>query len=117
MAVPWTVAVPAVGFTSPSSIRSVVVFPAPFGPRKPTTRPSSTVNDRSSTATILPKCLVSPETSIAWLMIRYPRFCQWTLPYSSTISWKRFSPPVRASTSHTIPHARHVKIVRIAWST
>jgi hypothetical protein len=29
----------------------VVVLPAPFGPRKPVTRPGRTVNDRSSTAT------------------------------------------------------------------
>ena len=28
-------ALPALGFVSPSSIRSVVVLPAPFGPRKP----------------------------------------------------------------------------------
>ena len=62
---PWTVALPAVGFTSPSSIRSVVVLPAPLGPRKPTTRPSSAVNDRSSTASTGPKRLVSPATSIA----------------------------------------------------
>ena len=32
---PSTVAVPEVGRTSPSSMRSVVVLPAPFGPRKP----------------------------------------------------------------------------------
>ena len=32
---PSTVAVPDVGRTSPSSIRSVVVLPAPFGPRNP----------------------------------------------------------------------------------
>ena len=32
--VPRTVARPAVGFTSPSSIRSVVVLPAPFGPEE-----------------------------------------------------------------------------------
>ena len=32
-------------------MRSVVVFPAPFGPRKPLTVPGSSANDRSSTAT------------------------------------------------------------------
>src|SRR3954453_14866049 len=46
-------------------MRNVVVFPAPFGPRKPTTRPSSTVNERSSTARMWPKRLVRPATSIA----------------------------------------------------
>src|SRR3954447_7489033 len=49
-------------------MRSVVVLPAPFGPRKPTTRPSSAVNDRSSTATTEPKRFVSPATSIACAM-------------------------------------------------
>ena len=33
---------PPVGRTSPSSARSVVLLPAPFGPRKPVTRPAST---------------------------------------------------------------------------
>ena len=42
--------VPAVGVTSPSSIRRVVVLPAPFGPRKPVIRPGSTAKLRSSTA-------------------------------------------------------------------
>jgi hypothetical protein len=46
-------------------MRSVVVLPAPFGPRKPTIRPGSTVNDRSSTARVSPNRFVSPETSIA----------------------------------------------------
>src|SRR4051812_7432558 len=64
-ACPSTVACPAVGVISPSTIRSVVVLPAPFGPRNPTIRPSSTVNDRSSTASTSPKRFVSPATSIA----------------------------------------------------
>ena len=39
---PSKVAVPEVGATSPSSMRSEVVFPAPFGPRKPVTAPGRT---------------------------------------------------------------------------
>jgi hypothetical protein len=31
-------------------IRSVVVLPAPFGPRNPVTAPAGTANERSSTA-------------------------------------------------------------------
>jgi hypothetical protein len=31
-------------------MRSVVVFPDPFGPKNPVTRPGSTSKDRSSTA-------------------------------------------------------------------
>ena len=40
---PATVAVPDVGASSVASIRSVVVLPAPLGPRKPKIAPSSTV--------------------------------------------------------------------------
>lgn len=36
---------PAVGRSSPRIIRMVVDFPDPFGPRKPVTRPGSTMND------------------------------------------------------------------------
>ena len=38
---PATTAVPAVGGVKPVMIRMVVVFPAPFGPRKPITSPGS----------------------------------------------------------------------------
>ena len=63
-------AVPRVGWMSPSSIRSVVLFPAPFGPRKPVTRPAWTSKDRSVTASTLPKRLLIPRISIAVLMLR-----------------------------------------------
>ena len=58
---PSILALPAVGVTSPSSIRRVVVLPAPLGPRNPTTVPWSTSKLRSSTATTSPKRLVSPS--------------------------------------------------------
>ena len=51
------VAVPSSGLTRPSSIRSVVVFPAPFGPRNPTTSPASTVKLSRSTASTWPNRL------------------------------------------------------------
>jgi len=38
----------------PRIMRIVVDSPAPFGPRNPVTVPDSTVNDRSSTALVLP---------------------------------------------------------------
>ena len=47
---PATVAVPAVGRSSVVSMRRVVVLPAPFGPRKPTISPSSTVRSTPRTA-------------------------------------------------------------------
>src|SRR3954452_14865763 len=41
---------PPVGCNRPLNIFNVVVLPAPFGPRKPTTSPGSMVNDTESTA-------------------------------------------------------------------
>src|SRR5690606_35758625 len=41
------------------------VLPDPFGPRKPVTRPSSTVRDTSRTTCLSPKLLLRPVTSIA----------------------------------------------------
>src|SRR4051794_31544361 len=45
--------------------RSVVVLPAPFGPRKPKTSPASTSIDSPSSATVLPNRLVRPDVVIA----------------------------------------------------
>jgi hypothetical protein len=42
----------------------VVVFPAPFGPRKPVVLPGSTVNDKLSTASVSPYLLVRLRASI-----------------------------------------------------
>src|SRR6476620_689950 len=58
------VVVPAVGRTRFNTMRSVVVFPAPLGPRKPVTRPGLTVNDRSSTARTFLYSLGSPLTTM-----------------------------------------------------
>ena len=46
--------VPAVGNTKPSSIRMVVLLPAPLGPRKPNRSPSWTSSPSSSTASSPP---------------------------------------------------------------
>ena len=56
--------VPAVGRSSPSSIRIVVDLPAPFGPEEAGDTPGRTVKLRSSTATFSPYRLVSPIASI-----------------------------------------------------
>lgn len=48
-------ALPPSARSSPSRIRSVELLPAPFGPRKPVTRPGRTLNDTSST-TERPRC-------------------------------------------------------------
>ena len=57
---PSTVAVPEVGRVRPRMQRIVVVLPEPLGPRKPVTRPGSTVTVRSSTATRAPYRFVRP---------------------------------------------------------
>src|SRR5438552_6314148 len=49
---------PELGGKTPARSRIVVVLPAPFGQRKPTTSPRSTVNDSRSTAVRAPKRLV-----------------------------------------------------------
>ena len=54
------VELPAVGSMRPSSIRKVVVLPAPFGPRNPVMLPWATSKLRLSTATTFPKRLVRP---------------------------------------------------------
>src|SRR5580693_8981113 len=62
---PATVAEPEVGAISVPSVRTVVVFPAPFGPRKPKTSPWPISNERSANATRSPKHLPSPLTASA----------------------------------------------------
>lgn len=55
---------PAVTGRNPVTIRMVVDFPAPLGPRNPRTSPFLTENERSSTAALGPKRFVRPVTSI-----------------------------------------------------
>src|SRR5918993_676310 len=64
---PSTVAEPDVGRTRPSTMRNVVLLPAPFGPRKPVTCPGRTSKLRSCTAVTAPKRFVSPRATIAGL--------------------------------------------------
>ncbi len=57
---------PSVGARSPQSMRSVVVFPEPLGPRKPYSSPARTRRSSRSTATRLPKRRVSPWVTTAY---------------------------------------------------
>src|SRR6516164_10761963 len=66
------VAVPLVGAARPSSIRSVVVLPAPLGPRKPVTRPGPTSKLRPSTAVTVPYRLVRWSTFSIWAVLSGP---------------------------------------------
>src|SRR3954463_14025445 len=52
---PPTAILPSVGGMKPVIMRMVVDLPAPFGPRKPSTSPRSTVNEMPSTARFAPK--------------------------------------------------------------
>src|SRR5881227_3024003 len=55
---PQMVTDPAVGRMRPTSMRMVVVFPAPFGPRKPKTSPGRRSNETESTMVRFPMTLV-----------------------------------------------------------
>jgi hypothetical protein len=63
--IPATIAVPELGAISVPNIRTVVVLPAPFGPRNPNTSPLATLNETSDTAVRPPKSLVRWLTSMA----------------------------------------------------
>ena len=56
-------ALPALGFMSPHSMRIAVVLPEPFGPSNPNTSPSRIVKLTSSTAWSVPKYLPRFRTS------------------------------------------------------
>src|SRR5258706_15014079 len=55
---------PSVGGMKPVIMRMVVDLPAPFGPRKPSTSPRSTLNEMPSTARLAPKLLTRPSIFI-----------------------------------------------------
>ncbi len=54
--------VPECGATSPEITSSVVVFPEPLAPMRPTMAPGSASNDTPSRAWTPPKCTCSPST-------------------------------------------------------
>src|SRR6185437_10492380 len=62
---PRTRTVPWSGFRYPSQISTVVVLPAPFGPRMPVTVPSAALSVSPSTAVVWPYRLTSPPISTA----------------------------------------------------
>src|ERR1700682_4771607 len=70
---PATGAVPPVGGRKQVRTRIVVVFPAPFGPRKPTICPFSTSKEMLSTATVRAYRLVRPSTLIILVCPRQNR--------------------------------------------
>ena len=73
---------PASGLRSPSMISSVVVLPAPLGPRMPKNSPASTSNETPSTARTSPYVLLSSST-----LISAPMACQ--TPMRRHVSYQR----------------------------
>src|SRR5262245_35025795 len=63
MSRPSIVISPAVGFSKPAIIRSVVVLPQPEGPRNDTNSPFSTARLKSMTAAVSPKYFWTPVSS------------------------------------------------------
>src|SRR3954451_20184893 len=63
---PLMVAEPDVGAVGPTMTRIVVDLPAPFGPRKPVTRPGRAVKETLSTAVKPAYLRVSDSTVIMW---------------------------------------------------
>src|SRR5947207_12706147 len=61
---PFTRMRPEVGLSRPAIILSVVVLPAPLGPRKPWISPGATSRLTPSTAVNEPYVLTSPSTAI-----------------------------------------------------
>src|SRR5204862_8302050 len=64
MSKPPTATLPSVGGIKPVIMRIEVDFPAPLGPRKPSTSPRWTENDTPSTARLGPKVLTRLSTLI-----------------------------------------------------
>src|SRR5947209_6053967 len=62
MSTPSTTTLPVVGRRYPVMTRMVVVFPAPLGPRSPSTSPCSTSKLTSAMAWVLPKRRPTPTT-------------------------------------------------------
>src|SRR5579872_2961670 len=75
---PATVAAPDVGGMKQVRMRMVVVFPAPFGPRKPTICPFATSNEMWSTAVLRAYRLVSSFTVIIKIVLLGETHCHGT---------------------------------------
>jgi hypothetical protein len=65
---PQTAACPPSGRSRVARIRTAVVFPAPFEPRRPNTEAVRTARSIPSSATVSPNRLTSPSASIEYVM-------------------------------------------------
>src|SRR2546423_2154750 len=113
------VALPAVGLTRPRSTRSVVVLPAPLGPRNPVTRPGSAVNDRSSTARTFLYCFVTPDTTIRVSGNRVCVMASRTSAAAGRYIDERHDPPVIVGRHGIRPalHPEHEPVYAVGWGS
>src|SRR5918912_2351129 len=88
----------------PVMMRIVVDFPAPFGPRKPSTSPRSTLNEMPSTARLGPKAF----TRLSILIIR-GAMCARPRRFKD-VAYNRG----RCAFSHTFQEQTHAHLKRIA---
>src|SRR5712692_7378306 len=79
---PQIVTLPVVGLIRPTSMRMVVVFPAPFGPRNPKTSPGLRVNETPSTMVRLPITFVRLVATRTGCM---RRFLYWYVPLGAAL--------------------------------
>src|SRR5712692_1084245 len=79
---PQIVTLPVVGLIRPTSMRMVVVFPAPFGPRNPKTSPGLSVNETPSTMVRLPMTFVRLVATRTGCM---RRLLYWYVPLSAAL--------------------------------
>src|SRR5581483_8902846 len=76
------VTLPAVGRIRPTSMRMVVVFPAPFGPRNPKTSPGRRENETESTMVRRPMIFVRFVATSAGCM---RRILYWYVPAAAAL--------------------------------
>ena len=69
---PRTAQLPDVGERKPISVRIVVVFPAPFGPRKPNTSPAATLRLNPETAVSEPYRFVRSSNAMGAVRVIGP---------------------------------------------
>src|SRR2546430_12812228 len=79
---PQIVTLPAVGLIRPTSMRMVVVLPAPLGPRKPKTSPGLSAKKTASTIVRLPMTFVRLLATRTGGM---RRFLYWYVPLGATL--------------------------------
>src|SRR5256885_8135011 len=79
---PQIVTLPAVGLIRPTSMRMVVVLPAPLGPRKPKTSPGLSEKETASTIVRLPMTFVRLLATRTGGM---RRFLYWYVPLGATL--------------------------------